>query len=148
LAISQQFGNFRAASGYNPSTGFLRWIHDMPTIAAVGLPDDFVLVKIPLPYRTGDVLGYIRGERFVGFYWDRDLGPMWDDGLPVAADPTVWLAFVSVAAKLQEHYDADLGSSNSNSTHMLVWDRWRQKGYVARMESGRQFLRERVPQDL
>jgi hypothetical protein len=120
----------------------------MPTTAAVGLPDDFVLIKIPLPYRTGDVLGYIRGERFVGFYWDRQRGPMWDDGLPVAADPSVWLSFVSVAAKLREHYDADIGSSNTDSTHMLVWDRWRQKGYVARIESGRQFLRDRVPQAL
>jgi len=120
----------------------------MRTVAPTGLPDDFVLVGIPLPYRTGDVLGYVRGERFVGFYWDRTLGPMWDDGLPVAADRGVWISYVSVASKLAEHYQADIGSSNSSATHMLVWDRWRQRGYVATQESGRRFLRERMPQAL
>lgn len=120
----------------------------MTTLAATGLPDDFVLVGIPLPYRTGDVLGYVRGERFVGFYWDRELGPTWDDGLPVAADRGVWISYISVAAKLEEHYNANIGSSAANATHMLVWDRWRQKGYVATQESGRKFLRDRVPQRL
>jgi hypothetical protein len=120
----------------------------MSSVAATGLPEDFVAVGIPLPYRTGDVLGYIRGERFVGFYWDRDRGPMWDDGLPVAADRSVWISYISVAAKLEEHYHVDIGSSNTAPTHMLVWDRWRQKGYVATLDSGRRFLRERMPQAL
>jgi hypothetical protein len=120
----------------------------MSTTAAPRLPDDFVQIKIPLPYRTGDVLGYVRGERFVGFYWNRELGPMWDDGLPVAADPSVWISFVSVASKLSEHYDADIGSSSTDATHMLVWDRWRQKGYIALIDAGRRFIRERVPQAL
>ena len=120
----------------------------MSTVAATGLPEDFVVVGIPLPYRTGDVLGYLRGERFVGFYWDRQLGPMWDDGLPVAADRSVWISFISVAARLEEHYEANIGSSDSAATHMLVWDRWRQKGYVAPVESARRFLRERIPQAL
>ena len=120
----------------------------MPSLAATGLPEDFVAVGVPLPYRTGDVLGYLRGERFVGFYWDRQLGPMWDDGFPVAADRTVWISYVSVAAKLEEHYNVNLGSSGSVATHMLVWDRWRQKGYVAPLKSARTFLRESMPQAL
>jgi hypothetical protein len=120
----------------------------MRTLAASGVPEDFKLIGIPLPYRTGDTLGYVRGERFVGFYWDRQLGPMWDDGFPVAADPSVWISYISIAAKLEENYEADIGSSTSDATHMLVWDRWRQRGYIATKESGRRFLRGRVPQGL
>ena len=109
-----------------------------------GIPDDFAPVAIPLPYRTGDVLGYIRGERFVGFYWDRNLGPVWDDGRPATADRSTWLSFVSVATRLQETYEVNLGSSDTESTHVLIWDRWRQKGYLALKDSALRFLRQRL----
>jgi hypothetical protein len=116
----------------------------MPTIAAAGLPEDFSPVTIPLPYRTGDVLGYLRGERFVGFYWDRDLGPTWDDGRAEQASRSVWLSFVSVASKLRQAYDVDIGSSETHPSHIFVWDRWRQKGYIASRESALRFLHRRT----
>ncbi len=104
------------------------------------LPFDFSPVTVEMPHRLGDALGYVRGARYVGFYWEPIVGPVWDDGEPFAADRVGWYMFVRTLASLGDYYDVNLGSSVSAATHVLVWDRSMQTGYLAPRVSALRFL--------
>jgi hypothetical protein len=108
--------------------------------SALELPPDFAPVTVDMPHRLGDSMGYVRGARFVGFYWEPKSGPIWDDGEPFQADRVGWYTFVRTFTSLTDVYEVNLGSSISEATHVLIWDRERQAGYLAPRHSAISFL--------
>ena len=107
---------------------------------ALELPPDFAPVTVDMPHRLGDALGYIRGARYVGFYWEPMSGPIWNDGEPFPADKVGWYTFVRTLTSLTDVYEVNLGSSVAEATHVLIWDRELQTGYLAPRHSAIRFL--------
>src|SRR5260221_5695810 len=95
---------------------------------AIELPADFAPVTVDMPHRLGDALGYIRGARYVGFYWEPERGPVWDDGEPFQADRVGWYTFVRTFTSLTDVYEVNLGSIRTQATHVFFWDRDLQAG--------------------
>jgi hypothetical protein len=108
------------------------------------LPADFVPLTLVLPgIDKPEMLGYVGAARFVGFYWDIEIGgAVWNDGHSPQIGRSENFTFTRFVRPLAFLYNVNFGTRGGAATHVLVWDRERENAYMAPRESAIRFLRD------
>ncbi len=112
------------------------------------MPMDFMAVRGVYPAAFARDLGYTGKSRWVAFWWDdADDDVAWNDGTNEGLGEGAWEVWTKVVAPIgayfKHNHRANLGGAEEPATHMLLYDRGQQIGFVAPNESVLEFLAER-----
>ena len=112
--------------------------------AQAPVPEDFVPLTIVLPrVDQAEMLGYMGSSRFVGFYWDTELGgAVWNDGNQPRGGRSENFTFNRFIRPLAFLYNVNFGTRGGMATHILIWDREHETAYMAPRDTALRFLRE------
>lgn len=118
-------------------------------LAQLPLPADFVPLTLVLPgIDRPEMLGYSGEARFVGFYWDIEVGgAVWNDGHHPQTGRSEDFTFTRFVRPLAFLYNVNFGTRGGAATHVLIWDRESESAYMAPRESALRFLRHQIAAD-
>jgi hypothetical protein len=123
---------------------FTRRTYSFPMNSPIAtVPADFIPLTVVLPGdEQTDFLGYPGTARFVGFYWDNEVGgAVWTDGSETAPGHSQSFTFLRFVRPLAFLHNINFGTRGGISSHFLIWDREQVTGYFAPRQSAQNFLR-------
>ncbi len=88
------------------------------------------------------MLGYRGTARFVGFWWDSELDDVsWDDGIDSEDATGQWEEWSAYLAQIGPYLRVNLGRTDEEATHLVIFDRAEKYALVAWMDEGLAFLK-------